>query len=193
MVALGSNRRLGGSLSLMDGCRAPRRFPLRTDPRQAIASSAGRSQPGLADLPALARLVSLSFPGAHGRPGLEGSEHALGRVGHLLDGALESRLVGARGLLQAAHLAHVLNGGGPDLLFRRWRLEVVEDADVPAHGSQRVTRSRGCARAGGLRMVGRRPTSCPVWAFSSLHACACDRSGARPGVYGQSMPYSTLT
>ncbi len=58
----------------------------------------------------------------------------LGRdLGDAGDGALEGLLVGARGLVEAADLAHVLERGGLDLLVGCSRLEVVESPDVSAH------------------------------------------------------------
>ena len=56
-----------------------------------------------------------------------------GRFGDLVDRALERLRIGLRGLGEAAHLAHELERGGPDLLFRRGRFEIEQRADVAAH------------------------------------------------------------
>ena len=54
--------------------------------------------------------------------------------GHVVDGPRERLLVGLRRLREAADLAHVLQRRRLDLVVGRRRLEVVEGADVPAHG-----------------------------------------------------------
>ena len=56
-----------------------------------------------------------------------------------MDGALKRLLVGLGGLGEAADLAHVLQRGGIDLISGNGRIEVVEDADVSAHGAQPTT------------------------------------------------------
>ena len=51
-----------------------------------------------------------------------------------IDGSLEGFLVRPRRLREAAHLANVLERGGPYLSSRSRRLEVVERMDASAHG-----------------------------------------------------------
>src|ERR671914_3018285 len=53
--------------------------------------------------------------------------------GDVVDRTLERLGVGARGLVEAADLADVLERRGADLFLGRLRLEVVERSDVPAH------------------------------------------------------------
>src|SRR5829696_7990009 len=94
--------------------------------------------------------VSLSGPGARlggldlavlgRRGGLQRLEQVPRHVRDLLDGAVERLLVGLRGLREAADLADVLERGGADLVLGRGRLEVVQRANVVAHGSERTLR-----------------------------------------------------
>src|SRR5205085_8197370 len=87
-------------------------------------------------LPPRLRLLSLLFAGPHRGVGAERAEQLLGRLGDLVHGAIEGLVVGGRGLGEAGHLAHELDGGGTDLLLRRRRLEVVEDSYVAAHAAK---------------------------------------------------------
>ncbi len=76
-------------------------------------------------------------------------------AGHLVDGAVERRLVGLRRRGEAAQLADELDRRGADLLVGRRRVEVEEGADVSAHGSSLLTARRsGHDRSG--RADGRR-------------------------------------
>ena len=56
-----------------------------------------------------------------------------GRIGDLVDRRLEGRRVGARGLGEAAELAHELTRGGADLLVVGRRIEIEQGADAAAH------------------------------------------------------------
>src|SRR5690242_6015655 len=56
-----------------------------------------------------------------------------GGVGHGVHRTRERLLVGPRGFVEAADLAHVLQGGGSDLLLGGGRIEVEEDSDVSTH------------------------------------------------------------
>src|SRR5262249_14999081 len=66
--------------------------------------------------------------------GGERGEQAARRLGHLVDGTLERRLVGARRLAEPAQLAHELQRGGADFLLPRRRVEVKERTEISAHG-----------------------------------------------------------
>src|SRR5947209_6708659 len=88
-----------------------------------------------ARLPARLRLLSLLLSLADGGGSAEVTEQLRGRFRHFADGALERFRIGGRRLREARHLAHVLQRGGADLLLGGGRLEIVEDADVPAHAS----------------------------------------------------------
>ena len=50
----------------------------------------------------------------------------MGRLRHLIHGAVERELIGLGGPCEAAQLADELEGGGADLLIRGGRLEVVQ-------------------------------------------------------------------
>ena len=63
----------------------------------------------------------------------EVGKEVLRDVCDLVHGAVERRLVRLRRLVHAADLAHVLQRRGVHLLGARGRIEVVENADVPAH------------------------------------------------------------
>ena len=65
--------------------------------------------------------------------GMVSREGNLGRDG--VDRTREGLLVRARRLRETADLAHVLKGGGADLVVGRFRLEVVERLDVSAHAA----------------------------------------------------------
>ena len=54
----------------------------------------------------------------------------------LLTASSKAFLGASRGRLHAAHLAHVLTGGGFDLLGGRRGLEAAKGRDVPAHESK---------------------------------------------------------
>src|SRR5215213_10830885 len=84
------------------------------------------------------------------RVGLERLEQVHGGVRDLVDGALEGLLVDLGGLREAADLADVLERGGADLFPGRFRLEVVEGADVAAH-TVSVAASSPCGRAASRR------------------------------------------
>src|SRR6266511_4114500 len=77
------------------------------------------------------RDLSLAISGRRGRH--QFVEEPLRRVCDSVHCPVESLGVRLRRLREAADLAHVLQGGGVDVLFpRRW-LEVVERLDVSAH------------------------------------------------------------
>src|SRR3954452_22704641 len=102
-------------------------------------------------------------------------EEMLGDVGDLLDGAVEDLLVGCRRLGGAADLAHELQRGVVHLTRGRRRLEVVQGADVPAHGVEPTPRATGLPGSEVRRASGRsavrqsgRLTSAPVRAFLGL-------------------------
>jgi len=63
----------------------------------------------------------------------ERAEQPLGRGRDSVNRLLERSFVRPGRFLHPAHLAHVLNRRGADLVLARRRLEVVEDPDVPAH------------------------------------------------------------
>src|SRR2546426_963208 len=96
----------------------------------------------LALLPARVGLCSLALARPHGGASAQRMQEPPGALRHLVDGGLERRNVRCRRLCQAAHLADVLEGRGADLLPRGRRLEVVEDANVPAHGGHLRTDAR---------------------------------------------------
>src|SRR5262249_980340 len=81
--------------------------------------------------------LALPLARPHGPACGERAEELRGDCGHLVDGRGEGRGVRRRGLLNAAHLAHELEGGSADFLFGRGWLEVVKDADVAAHAALR--------------------------------------------------------
>jgi hypothetical protein len=58
----------------------------------------------------------------------------MGRFSHLLHGEVEGCFVGFRGLVEAAQLAHELQGRSTNLLVRCRRLEVEQRLDISAHG-----------------------------------------------------------
>src|SRR5215210_6123419 len=97
-------------------------------PRCSGGVPRGGAGPGLGglDLTVLRRRVRL-----------ERLEQVHGGVGDLVHGALEGLLVDLGGLREPADLADVLQCGGADLFAGRFRLEVVEGADVAAHAPQR--------------------------------------------------------
>ena len=107
---------------------------------------------GLALGPADAGLLALGLAGARGAAGGEGGEELSGALGHLLDGALEGLAIGGGGGGDAAHFSHELKGGVPDLALGGGRLEVVEDANVPAHAGE-DTRSGAPYEVGARRAV----------------------------------------
>jgi hypothetical protein len=55
-------------------------------------------------------------------------------VRNLGDGIVEGGLISGRRHRGAADLPDVLKGSGINLAVGGWRLEVVQDADVSAHG-----------------------------------------------------------
>ena len=73
--------------------------------------------------------------GASGAGRDEVVEEMLREVSDLVHGTVEDRLVGLRRLVHAADLAHVLQRRRVHLFGGRGRIEVVENADVPAHAS----------------------------------------------------------
>src|SRR5690606_7471401 len=98
--------------------------------------------------------------------------------------------VGRRRPGEPADLAHVLQGGGPDLLVgRRWR-EVVEYPDVPAHDlspgrlrdAAKGTRARGkdeAVGAVGVRVGGPGPSALPRRGDRGQDASSGGRRGQR--------------
>src|SRR5262245_43779714 len=85
-------------------------------------------------LPATLGFGALTFAGADGAARGGRVEKRGGGGGDGVDGGVEGGEVGLGGLGEAAHFANVLEGGGADLVGGGGRLEVVEDADVTAHG-----------------------------------------------------------
>src|SRR5205814_868187 len=79
------------------------------------------------------RLGSLRLAVAGRRRGHEGFQELARGTRDSIDGALECRLIGARRIVEAADLAHVLKRGRAHLLLGRRRLEVVEGANVATH------------------------------------------------------------
>src|SRR5262249_51905995 len=65
----------------------------------------------------------------------EVGEQMLGDMPDLVHSPVERRLVGRGRLVHTADLAHVLQGRGVHLVGARGWIEVVENADVPAHAS----------------------------------------------------------
>jgi hypothetical protein len=82
---------------------------------------------------------------ARRRVGDEPGVELTGRLRDRVDRPLERRLVRLGRLLHPAHLAHVLQRGGADLVLGRGRLEVVERLDVAAHAPS-VRRAYRAAR-----------------------------------------------
>src|SRR5260221_6895835 len=78
------------------------------------------------------------FPGldlaiAGRRVGHQRAQQFARRLGHLLDGMLERRLVGFRGPREAAQLAHELQRGGADFLLGGRRVVVAQRLDISKH------------------------------------------------------------
>src|SRR5262245_872679 len=122
----------------------------------AAGSARPRRTPG-------ARLGGLDLAVARRSPGDERVEEMTGGVRDLVDGAGEGDLVGPRGPGEAAQLADELERGGPDLVIRGRRREVVQRLDGATHGDASLrsrcdprkfsaSRRRGATR----RAVGRR-------------------------------------
>lgn len=85
-------------------------------------------------------------------------EQVLRQVRDLVDGAVERRLVRLRRLGHAADLAHVLQRRRVDLVRARGRIEVVENANIPAHGARLL---RGAGEDEGDEVVDLRRAECP--------------------------------
>src|SRR3954452_5515417 len=66
----------------------------------------------------------------------QGVQQVLGCMSHLVDGAVEGRLVRLRRLVGPADLADVLECRGVDLVTGRGGLEVVKCSDVSAHDEE---------------------------------------------------------
>src|SRR6476661_6310622 len=110
-----------------------RRDPLRPDAHGTAGPTSGGGAE--ADGVALARPLALDLAVLRRRARGQVLEQVLRRVGDGLDRLVERGLVGLARLRAAADLADVLQRGGPDLIARGRRLEVVELADVAAHAS----------------------------------------------------------
>src|SRR6478609_1768688 len=112
-----------------------------TSGRSSRRSSASltRSSPGVPQLGAGLglRRLHLAVLGWRGRDQVV--EQVLGDVGDLLDRPVERLLVRLARFRRTADLADVLQCSRGDLVAGRGRLEVVERADVPAHGYERTS------------------------------------------------------
>ena len=106
----------------------------------------GHRSPGVPELRPGPRLggLDLAVLGRRGRHQVV--DEVPGDVRDLADRLVEHGLVGRRRLGRAGDLAHELQGRRVDLVVGRGRLEVVEGADVPAHGPS-VRRGRDAYRA----------------------------------------------
>src|SRR3954454_8405853 len=120
--------------------------------------------------PALGRLGDAVLGRRGRRQGGEQFARGLRHGGHRV---VEGLLVGLGRLREPADLAHVLERGRALLLVRRRRLEVVERADVAAHGAQRTLGAWPAQRA--------RRRSCWSTARTSTRrsAAACWDGGRR--------------
>src|SRR4051794_1637183 len=118
--------------------RTTSRGPSRTSgTATSRATVIGTEQPSarVAGAGAGPRLLRLDVAVLRWRGGHPVVEQVLGDVGDLVDGPVERLLVRRRRPGRAAHLADELHGGGRDLRGGGRRLEVVQRADVAAHGS----------------------------------------------------------
>src|SRR5205814_140533 len=79
-------------------------------------------------------LRSLALARPYGGTGAQRMQEPPDALCDLIDGRLERRDVRCRRLCKPTHLPDVLKGRCADLLPRGRGLEVVEDANVPAHG-----------------------------------------------------------
>src|SRR3954468_24931606 len=102
-----------------------RRSPRRPARRLGLPAPSTSPAP-----PPRLRLLALLFASAHRGVRVERMQQLVGGLGDLVDGAIEDVVVGGRGFRETGHLAHVLDGGGADLLLRGRGLEVVEDSYV---------------------------------------------------------------
>ena len=71
------------------------------------------------------------------------------RIGDLFDRRLEGRRVGARGMGEAAELAHELARGGADLVLARRRIEIEQGSDAAAHRAISLSAAGELRRGGG--------------------------------------------
>ncbi len=71
----------------------------------------------------------------------QGVEQHAGGGRDVIHGLREGRFVGLGWLVEAAQLAHELQGSRTDLIFRGGRLEVEQRLDAPAHGGLQCSTS----------------------------------------------------
>src|SRR5215472_707060 len=62
-------------------------------------------------------------------------QQVCGGAGDLVNGGIESRFVGFRGMLHASDFADELEGSGADFLRSYRRIEIEEGFDVATHGA----------------------------------------------------------
>src|ERR1700693_2743694 len=125
-----SLRRTGSPPTVADlATQSTARSPVRIIVGSGDAGMASSGEPLARPVP---RLHRLDLAVARRARGGKIMQQATRHVGDLVDGALERRLVGFRGVREAGELAHELERRGADFLLGRRRIEIEQGADVAA-------------------------------------------------------------